>query len=70
MPRYRISRWQVEIIDVGGIGLKERYRCYRCRRGTPEFTFDPCPRCGFDGPDTRGRWARFVDWARAVLGRA
>jgi len=42
------------------------YRCYRCKAGTAEFSFDPCDRCCFPGEDTRRWWSRLVDWVRLL----
>jgi hypothetical protein len=42
------------------------YRCYRCKAARAEFTFEPCDRCGFDGPDKRWWWSRIVDWMRLL----
>ena len=43
-----------------------RYRCYRCKKGVAEWSFDQCARCGFSGPDTRWWWTRLVDWVKGL----
>jgi hypothetical protein len=69
MKLYGFSRRKrgIGIADAGAPSIGGPYRCYRCRYPHPEVNFEPCPRCGFDGPDTRWWWSRFVDSVRSLM---
>ena len=57
---------EAEKVDDGRPPIGGPYRCHRCKKGTPEWTIDPCERCEFPAPDTRWWWSRAIDWAWAL----